>query len=83
MVLLFYTSFLLLSSVIVAVDLTVDLGYATYQGVALNNGISQWLGMRYAAPPIGDLRFAAPQDPPQNSTVQLASKVSLWCVKRG
>lgn len=41
----------------------IDLGYTRYQGTDLDNGITQWLGMRYAAPPIGDLRFRAPQDP--------------------
>lgn len=44
-------------------DLVVDLGYARYRGVALENGITQWLGMRFAAPPLGDLRFRAPADP--------------------
>ena len=53
-----------------AVDPLVDLGYTKYQGTKLNNGITQWLGMRYAAPPVGDLRFRAPVDPPKNLTVQ-------------
>ncbi|KAL5531105.1 hypothetical protein ACEPAG_3981 [Sanghuangporus baumii] len=42
----------------------VDLGYAKYQGVlnaTLN--ISSFLGMRYASPPLGKLRFQAPQPP--------------------
>lgn len=46
-----------------AVDPRVNLGYSTYTGVPLSNGVTQWLGLRYAAPPLGDLRFAAPQDP--------------------
>lgn len=54
----------------------VDLGYARYQGEALPNGISQWLGMRYAAPPVGSLRFAAPQDPHTVDGVQDASAVA-------
>jgi len=49
---------------VAAVDSCVHLGYSTYNGVALSNGVTQWLGIRYAAPPLGDLRFAAPQDPP-------------------
>lgn len=60
----------------------VDLGYSKYQGIDLQNGINQWLGIRYAAAPIGDLRFTAPQDPTPNSTVQRAVKVcfaSLAC----
>ena len=53
----------------------VDLGYTSYQGSTYGDGVSQWLGIRYAAPPIGDLRFAAPQDPLVNSTLQRANKV--------
>lgn len=59
-----------------AVDPTVQLNYTTYQGTALPGGITQWLGIRYAAPPLGDLRFAAPQDPVVNDTVQIADAVS-------
>ncbi|PQE21386.1 triacylglycerol lipase protein [Rutstroemia sp. NJR-2017a BBW] len=44
-------------------SLVVDLGYSKYQGTNLGNGVSQWLGIRYAAPPLGDLRFRAPRDP--------------------
>jgi hypothetical protein len=44
-------------------DLTVNLGYTQYEGVAMSNGINHWLGMRYAAPPLKDLRFRAPLDP--------------------
>lgn len=58
-------------------NIDVDLGYATYRGVnSSDTGISQWLGMRYAAPPLGNLRFRAAQDPPNTSGVQLANIVS-------
>jgi len=53
----------------------VDLGYSKYQGIDLQNGVNQWLGIRYAAAPIGDFRFTAPQDPTPDSTVQRAVKV--------
>ena len=59
-----------------AVNPLVDLGYSRFQGTALPNGISQWLGIRYAAPPLGNLRFRAPQDPLQNRTLQVADQVS-------
>lgn len=55
----------------------VNLGYASYQGRSLPNGVSQWLGMRFAAPPVGDLRFAAPQDPPTQQGVQKANHVCV------
>jgi carboxylesterase type B len=52
----------------------VDLGYASYRGQSFS-GISQWLGMRFAAAPVGDLRFAAPQDPPKTKEIQDAFTV--------
>ena len=59
------------------VPTTVDLGYARYQGVSLDAGIKQWLGIRYAASPVGDLRWRAPGDPVSNSTIQVADAVSV------
>ena len=53
----------------------VDLGYTKYQGDSYPNGISQWLGIRYAQPPLGDLRFAAPQNVTANNTLQMATRV--------
>lgn len=69
--------FILFFSVAVAVDTEVKLSYAAYEGTALANGVTQWLGIRYAAPPIGELRFAAPQDPLAEAGVQAANKVTL------
>lgn len=53
----------------------VDLGYSRYQGNNFQHGVNQWLGIRYAAAPLGELRFAAPQDPTYNDTLQGATKV--------
>lgn len=53
----------------------VDLGYAKYEGTSLAAGVNQFLGMRYAAPPLGDLRFRAAQDPLPVDGVQSAQKV--------
>lgn len=66
----------LLVAATTAVPATVDLGYSQYEGRVLSNGITQWLGMRYAAAPVGELRFMPPQDPPQMSAVQPATDVS-------
>lgn len=53
----------------------VDLGYAKYRGGRPGTGVDEFLGMRYARPPIGNLRFRAPEDPKSESEVQDASKV--------
>ncbi|ORY57901.1 Alpha/Beta hydrolase protein [Pseudomassariella vexata] len=69
-----------LSTVVEAVSLSVTTGCNIYTGLALPNGISYWLGVRYAAPPIGDLRFMPPQDPPCNNEVQLATEHGKVCL---
>ncbi|KAL3443912.1 Alpha/Beta hydrolase protein [Aspergillus insuetus] len=61
----------------------VDLGYARYQGVSVSDGVVQYLGMRYAASPLGDLRFRAPQDPSPNKTIQEASAHGPICIGAG
>jgi len=55
----------------------VALDYATYQGYTTSNGVSNFLGMRYAAAPTGNNRFRAPQDPAVVSGVQQATQVLL------
>ena len=57
-------------------DVIVDLGYTKYRGQAFHDGISQWLGMRYAAAPVGQLRFASPRPAPSMTKVQSALAVS-------
>ncbi|KAH8662840.1 Alpha/Beta hydrolase protein [Tricladium varicosporioides] len=71
---------LLSVALVVAVDPIVDLSYSKYEGTALPNGVSQWLGIRYAAPPLGNLRFAAPTPVPYNSTIQKADKHGFLCL---
>lgn len=58
----------------------IDLGYAKYEGIALTNGVNQYLSMRYAAAPLGDLRFRAPAPPELVSGVQEAKEVRcmIW-----
>ncbi|KAI0889557.1 putative carboxylesterase [Annulohypoxylon maeteangense] len=43
---------------------TVDLGYATYEGYYNDTyDLNIWKSLRYAAPPVGKLRWQAPQPP--------------------
>ncbi|KIJ61014.1 hypothetical protein HYDPIDRAFT_116533 [Hydnomerulius pinastri MD-312] len=59
---------------------TVDLGYAQYQGaVDTTTNTTSFLGIRYASPPIDDLRWAAPQPPPTLSGVQQATEQPNEC----
>jgi hypothetical protein len=53
----------------------VNLGYSKYEGTVLDAGVNQYLGMRYAAPPVGNRRWRAPQDPHYESDVQDATQV--------
>ncbi|KAI5307002.1 hypothetical protein KEM56_005675 [Ascosphaera pollenicola] len=59
----------------------VDLGYAKYQGVSHKaRGVDEYLGIRFAAPPTGDNRWRAPQDPKKESKVQDASQLKPVCL---
>lgn len=45
-------------------SLQVDLGYEIYEGYYnASFGLNTWLGIRYAAPPLGANRWRAPQQP--------------------
>ncbi|UZP35666.1 hypothetical protein NXS19_003482 [Fusarium pseudograminearum] len=70
----------LLLTLVTAVAPIVDVSYSRYQGKDNGNGVTSWLGMRYAAPPIGDLRFMPPQDPIRSRQVKDARKFRLKCV---
>lgn len=41
----------------------VHLSYSSYEGTTYSNGVNAFLGMRYAAAPIGDNRLRRPRDP--------------------
>ncbi|PTU23806.1 hypothetical protein P175DRAFT_0496936 [Aspergillus ochraceoroseus IBT 24754] len=77
------TLLIALFAVASARQVVVDLGYARYSGQALSNGVAQWLGVRYAEPPLGPLRFAAPQDPEDIEGIQDASEHGPLCIPTG
>lgn len=56
------------------------MGYATYVGTTIPGGINRFLGMRYAAPPVGDLRWRAPVSPPTSTTPQPAKNFGPICL---
>ncbi|OBT70557.1 hypothetical protein VF21_10387 [Pseudogymnoascus sp. 05NY08] len=55
----------------------VDLGYSQYEGITLSSEVNQYLGMRFAAPPLGNLRFRAPQEPAATTGIQEAKTQSV------
>ena len=62
-------------------NLQVDLGYSIYEGVHNeSSNLNEWKGIRYAAAPIGDLRWQAPQTPVYNrSSIIQASAIPHQC----
>ncbi|KAL4259483.1 AB hydrolase superfamily protein [Pleurotus pulmonarius] len=58
----------------------VDLGYARYKG-SIDDvaNVTSFLGIRYAAAPIQDLRWRAPQPPPSSPGVQSATTPPPQC----
>ncbi|KAJ5773640.1 hypothetical protein N7457_008536 [Penicillium paradoxum] len=63
----------------------VDLGYASYEGYHDNiYNLNIFKGIRYAAPPLGKLRWQAPQAPPVNRTsIQSATEQPPVCPQSG
>ncbi|KAL6403569.1 Lipase-like protein [Ilyonectria robusta] len=59
---------------------TVDLDYSRYKGNYISNGIHEFVGMRYARPPTGDLRWRAPVNPEHTTETQSAKKFRTICL---
>ncbi|SJK98932.1 uncharacterized protein ARMOST_02209 [Armillaria ostoyae] len=63
----------------------IDLGYAKYRGTwdPSLSGNTQFLGMRFAAPPTGSLRWQAPQTPNYLEGIQNAIEEPPRCLQGG
>ncbi|KAJ3498001.1 hypothetical protein NLG97_g1464 [Lecanicillium saksenae] len=59
---------------------TVRLSYGAFEGTSLPNSVDQFIGMRYAAPPLGDLRFRAPRPPEKHYDIQKAKSFGDYCI---
>ncbi|KAJ7227670.1 alpha beta-hydrolase, partial [Mycena rebaudengoi] len=60
----------------------IDLGYAEYQGTVNSaTNIANFLGIRYAAAPLGELRFRGPRPPVNVSGVQQATTQPNQCLQ--
>ncbi|EJP67450.1 cholinesterase precursor [Beauveria bassiana ARSEF 2860] len=73
----------LVAQTVQAVPSIVTLPYAKYDGLVLSNGITQWLGMRYAVPPIGNRRFRPPEEPLSETGIQEAKVHRDRCLVTG
>ncbi|KAI5890825.1 alpha/beta-hydrolase [Schizophyllum commune H4-8] len=63
---------------------TVDLGYATYEGAFDSTfNITEFLGVRYAAPPIGNLRWRPPHPPSHEDGLRQAASQPPMCPQAG
>ncbi|KAF9234829.1 Alpha/Beta hydrolase protein [Melanogaster broomeanus] len=69
---------LLLASVSFVQD-TVDLSYGSFQGFSSANSTESFLGIPFAQPPVGDLRFRQPLPPSGFMGIQQATKFGNAC----
>jgi carboxylesterase type B len=72
-----------MSAIATASSPQVNLGYATYEGTSLSTGVNQFLGMRYAAPPLKDNRFKRAVAPLEEDGVVMAKEVCMLCLFYG
>ncbi|ORA11191.1 carboxylesterase/lipase family protein [Mycobacterium arosiense] len=59
-------------------DLVVETSYGPVRGIE-ENGVRAWKGVRYAAAPVGELRFRAPQPPARCTEVADATAFGPAC----
>jgi para-nitrobenzyl esterase len=71
------------SVAITPVDGQVQLTYGQVSGVELDNDVTVFRGIPFAAPPVGDLRWKAPQPPIPWQGVRAANTFGATCMQRG
>ncbi|KAJ7505116.1 Alpha/Beta hydrolase protein [Mycena galericulata] len=77
---IFPAALIFLVSICAASTPIVDLGYAQYQGIVdADLNITKFLGMRYASPPTGNLRWQAPTAPSTVAGIQEAKSDPPQC----
>ncbi|KAL1918083.1 uncharacterized protein VTP21DRAFT_3349 [Calcarisporiella thermophila] len=61
-------------------DTLLKLDYGMFNGTN-EDGLTVWRGVPFAKPPVGDLRFRAPQPPQRFSSLQQADKFGNSCIQ--
>ncbi|KAJ7132220.1 Alpha/Beta hydrolase protein [Mycena epipterygia] len=59
-------------------ETVVKLSYGPFQGTVVGN-VTQFLGIPFAQPPVGDLRFREPRDPIKFNSFRMADKFGAAC----
>ena len=75
--------FFALTSLTFAIEEPVTLTSGQVAGTALESGVQAFLGIPFAAPPVGDLRWRAPQPPTPWQGVRQANNHPPACMQRG
>ncbi|KAG8682358.1 hypothetical protein FRC08_015011 [Ceratobasidium sp. 394] len=83
-------SILLLSTKVLTASVTLDYGtfvgtdnYTSDSGSTLSNALTAYLGIPYAAPPTGQLRYAYPQPSLKRTTTTSATAYGPTCMQAG
>ena len=74
---------LMASSVFSAIDEPVQISTGKISGITLDTGVQAFLGIPYAAAPVGDLRWKAPQPPVPWKGVKVVDRHGAACMQRG
>ncbi len=69
------------SAAVFAIDEPVQLTYGQVSGVELDNDVTVFRGIPFAAPPVGDLRWRAPQPPIPWQGVKAADTFGPTCMQ--
>ena len=75
--------FFALTSLTFAIEEPITLTSGQVAGTALESGVQAFLGIPFAAPPVGDLRWRAPQPPTPWQGVRQVSNQPPACMQRG
>ncbi len=79
--LLFFAAFVVTPNRVAAVNGAVKVETGLLEGTTISSGIRVFKGIPYAAPPVGDFRWKAPQPPAKWDGVRKADKFSDSCMQ--